>query len=208
MEVKGVVMPRKLHSWESPRCYRFSITHNVALVSQVGPLLKGSPHTCGVTFSQWRGPLSLVTDPHQFHMCFIRPPAVPIGEELNLRCCSHAVSRSQEHFLNINILWVYIHNCSKLFKCTSALQKVIAVFLHFCQFLFFFCSLSLCCPWSFCFKLCKCHWSQVFRQCMHICKCWQLRQRERPLCYLICQKGSFDPQKKASTFNVLVCVLS
>ncbi len=129
IEVKGVVMPRKLHSWESPRCYRFSITHNVALVSQVGPLLKGSPHTCGVTFSQWRGPLSLATDPHQSHMCFIRPPAVPIGEELNLRCCSHAVSRSKEHFLNINILWVYIHNCSKLFKCTPALLPISFLFL-------------------------------------------------------------------------------
>ncbi len=135
IEVKGVIMPRKLHSWESPRCYRFSSTHNVALVSQVGPLLKGSPHTCGVTFSQWRGPLSLATNPHQFHMCFIRPPAVPIGEELNLRCCSHAVSRSQDYFRNINI---YIHNCSKWFKCTPALQKVIAVFLHFWQFIFFF----------------------------------------------------------------------
>ncbi len=135
IEVKGVIMPRKLHSWESPRCYRFSSTHNVALVSQVGPLLKGSPHTCGVTFSQWRGPLSLATNPRQFHMCFIRPPAVPIGEDLNLRCCSHAVSRSQDYFRNINI---YIHNCSKWFKCTPALQKVIAVFLHFWQFLFFF----------------------------------------------------------------------
>lgn len=102
IEVKGIVMPRKLHSWESQRCYHFSSTHNVALVSQVGPLLKGSPHTCGVTFSQWRGPLSMATDPHQFHMCLIRPPAVLIGEA-PFKMCSHAVFCSQEHFLNINI---------------------------------------------------------------------------------------------------------
>lgn len=172
------------------------------LCLRLGLCWKAAPHTCGVTFSQWKGPLSLATDPHQFHMCFIRPPAVPIGEELNLRCCSHAVSRSQEHFLNINILWVYIHNGSKLFKCTPALQKVIAVFLHFCQLLFFFCSLSLWCPWSFCFKLCKCHWSQVFRQCMHICKCWQVQQRERRLRLFDLPKGQFLALKKKHPYSM------